>query len=144
MVLKYLLGAGLICGSASVSGADLINLKLGNKVLRAEVAATPDARTRGLMFRAELPAGQGMLFIFPAPSNYCMWMRNTLMPLSVAFVDEAGTILNVEEMQPQTLDYHCARGSARYALEMKTGWFAQNGGQPGSRITGLEQAPEPQ
>ena len=79
----------------------------------------------------------GMLFIFDEETQHCMWMKNTLIPLSVAFIDDAGAIINVEDMQPQTEDPHCASRPARYALEMNRGWFAARGIKPGSRIGGI-------
>lgn len=130
--------------SAALADAEPIRLRLGEHMLRAEVAATPAARTQGLMYRTRLDTDAGMLFVFPESGNYCMWMRNTRIPLSVAFLDARGAVINVAEMQAQSLEHHCAAGQARYALEMNAGWFARNGGQPGSQVRGLEQAPEPQ
>ena len=85
-----------------------------------------------------------MLFVFTHPDRHCMWMRNTLLPLSVAFLDEQGRILNIEDMKPQTENNHCASAPARFALEMNQGWFAQKGLKPGIRIGGIERAPLPQ
>jgi len=110
----------------------------------AEVAANDANRMQGLMFRKSMAANQGMLFVFPQLDRHCMWMRNTLLPLSVAFLDEAGRILNVEDMQPQTETSHCAAGPARFALEMNLGWFAGKGLKPGLRIGGIEKSPRPQ
>jgi uncharacterized membrane protein (UPF0127 family) len=84
-----------------------------------------------------MPSNAGMLFIFDEAGEQCMWMKNTLIPLSVAFIDDAGTIVNIEDMAPQTLDSHCARRPARYALEMNRGWFAARGIKPGSRLRGI-------
>jgi hypothetical protein len=91
-----------------------------------------------------MPANQGMLFVFPVAERHCMWMRNTFLPLSVAFLDEEGRILNVEDMQPQTENNHCAAGLARFALEMNLGWFSGKGVKPGVRIGGIEKSPRPQ
>jgi len=93
--------------------------------------------------RKSMPANQGMLFIFPRAERHCMWMRNTLIPLSVAFLDDQGKILNVENMQPQTENNHCAAAPARFALEMNKGWFADKGIKAGIRIGGLERSPAP-
>ena len=112
--------------------------------IEAEVAANDANRMQGLMFRKSMAANQGMLFVFPQRDRHCMWMRNTLLPLSVAFLDEDGRILNVEDMQPQTETSHCAAGPARFALEMNLGWFAGKGLKPGSRIGGIEKSPRPQ
>jgi uncharacterized membrane protein (UPF0127 family) len=96
------------------------------------------------MNRKAMPPQRGMLFVFSEPRTHCMWMRNTYIPLSVAFLDENGTVLNIEDMQPQTENSHCARKPARYALEMNLGWFAQRGLGPGARVGGIERAPRPQ
>lgn len=95
----------------------------------------------GLMHRNDLPEDTGMLFIYPKAKISCMWMRNTHFPLSVAFVDEQGIIVNIEEMEPHTDDYHCAVSPVRYAIEMPSGWFNRNGIRPGSLVNGLEKAP---
>ena len=121
-----------------------MELNAGFHRIEAEVAADLNNRTQGLMFRKSLAANQGMLFVFPRVDRHCMWMRNTLLPLSVAFLDEEGRILNVEDMQPQTETSHCAAGPARFALEMNLGWFAGKGLKPGVRIGGIEKSPRPQ
>jgi uncharacterized protein len=112
--------------------------------IEAEVAADQGNRMQGLMQRRAMAANQGMLFVFPQAARHCMWMRNTLLPLSVAFLDEEGHILNVEDMKPQTEDNHCAAAPARFALEMNAGWFASKGLKPGARVAGIEKAPRPQ
>jgi uncharacterized membrane protein (UPF0127 family) len=106
-------------------------------LIQAEVAADFGSRSQGLMYRTAMPSNAGMLFIFDELSTPCMWMKNTLIPLSVAFIDEHGAIINVEDMAPQTEDSHCASRPARYALEMNRGWFAARGVKPGSRIGGI-------
>jgi uncharacterized membrane protein (UPF0127 family) len=108
------------------------------------VAHTQQTRMTGLMQRRAMEQQHGMLFVFEAPGQYCMWMKNTLIPLSVAFLDEAGRIINVEAMQPQTEDNHCAARPARYALEMNLGWFKRRGLGAGAQISGIERAPRPQ
>lgn len=90
------------------------------------------------MHRRQMPVGHGMLFVFEQPAKHCMWMRNTLIPLAVAFIDDQGTILNVEEMKPETETNHCAAKAARYALEMNAGWFASRKLIAGTRIDGIE------
>ena len=112
-------------------------LKAGKHLIRAEVASTEAQREQGLMFRRELPKNNGMLFVFDRPARSCMWMKNTSLPLSVAFIDANGTILNIEKMEPFTLDSHCSKGWIRYALEMNKNWFAKNGIKAGSKISGL-------
>ncbi|WP_018411227.1 DUF192 domain-containing protein [Methyloversatilis thermotolerans] len=112
--------------------------------LSAEIAHTRDARMTGLMHRTELGADAGMLFVFPSSQVQCMWMRNTLIPLSVAFIDDQGVIINIEDMQPQTETPHCAKRAARYALETRAGWFAARKLGAGVRLGGLERVPAPQ
>lgn len=121
-----------------------IELTAGFHRIEAEVAATDQNRQTGLMQRKSMAPQHGMLFVFPQPNTYCMWMRNTLIPLSVAFLDDEGKIINVEDMQPQTEDNHCARRPARYALEMNLGWFSQRGLKAGVRLNGIEKAPRAQ
>jgi uncharacterized protein len=98
----------------------------------------------GLMNRKSMPTQHGMLFVFDADARHCMWMKNTLLPLSVAFLDEQGIILNVEEMKPQTENTHCATRPARYALEMNEGWFSRRGLKAGTALKGIDRAPPPQ
>ncbi len=119
----------------------LLELSAGMHRIEAEVAATPESRQTGMMLRTSMPSHRGMLFVFTDSAKHCMWMRNTLLPLSVAFLDEKGRILNVEEMQPKTEDNHCAAKPARYALEMNLGWFRSRGLGAGVAITGIDKAP---
>ena len=101
------------------------------------------SRATGLMLRTALPPNGGMLFVFEDVAVHCMWMRNTLLPLSVAFLDEHGAIINIADMQPRTEDSHCAARPARYALEMAQGWFAERGIRAGIRLRGLEKLGKP-
>jgi len=95
------------------------------------------------MFRKYLAPNEGMLFVFPQAEAHCMWMKNTLIPLSVAFIDAQGRILNVAEMKPQTETSHCAAAPAKFALEMGSGWFAAKGLKAGATLQGLAKAPGP-
>jgi len=122
---------------AYAQSAQTIRLTAGVHLITAELAADDPMRMRGLMFRESLTANHGMLFVFDTKSVQCMWMRNTLIPLSVAFIADDGHIVNIEDMQPQTEDSHCARTPVRYALEMSQGWFAQRGLKAGAMIGGL-------
>ena len=122
----------------------VINLNAGIHVIRAEVANTFETRARGLMYREALGPNQGMLFVFPVLDRHCMWMKNTPLPLSVAFIDEAGEVVSVSEMAPHTENSHCAARPARFALEMSKGWFASKGIRAGARLQGLDRAPRPQ
>ena len=112
-------------------------LNAGLYLIKAEVATTEAQREQGLMFRDKMGANEGMVFAFGAPAGVCMWMKNTLIPLSVAFMDETGKIINIEEMKEQTLDSHCATKPATYALEMNKGWFKQKNIKPGTVLEGL-------
>jgi hypothetical protein len=114
-----------------------VELTAGMHVIKAEVAAREEDRQQGLMYREKMGANEGMLFIFEQPQKVCMWMKNTLLPLSVAFADARGRILNIEDMKPQTLDSHCSKGAARYALEMNQGWFKQVNIKAGQMLGGL-------
>lgn len=116
------------------------SLTAGMYVIKAEVAANEAERQQGLMFREKMGQNEGMVFIFDAPAGVCMWMKNTLLPLSVAFLDEEGKIINIEDMKPQTTDSHCATKLARYALEMNLGWFKQKNIKPGTVIGDLPRA----
>jgi uncharacterized protein len=129
--------------TTAVSGAELpaVTLSANGHKLTAEVASTEATRTEGLMHRRILPADRGMLFVFPEVSRHAMWMMNTYIPLSVAFLDEGGTIINIEDMKPHTRDSHPSAKPAKYALEMNLGWFAKRGIKPGAKIEGLERAP---
>jgi uncharacterized membrane protein (UPF0127 family) len=120
-----------------------LELSAGIHLIRAEIANTFDSRARGLMFRKSLGANSGMLFVFPDVAPHCMWMKNTLVPLSVAFMDEQGTIVSIHDMKPHDETSHCAAKPTRFALEMNQGWFAQKGIKAGARISGLDKAPPP-
>jgi uncharacterized membrane protein (UPF0127 family) len=113
-----------------------VKLSAGMHQIDAQVAHTPEQRMIGLMYRKEMPQHEGMLFVFEQPSQQCFWMKNTLLPLSVAFVDDAGTVVNIEEMKPQTLESHCSAQPVRYVLEMNQGWFARKGIKPGAKLNG--------
>lgn len=116
-------------------------LSAGMYRIEVEVAATPQNRQLGLMNRREMAAQHGMVFVFTEDARHCMWMKNTLLPLSVAFLDARGRILNIEDMKPQTEDSHCAGGAARFALEMNQGWFRERGLKAGDSIRGVERLP---
>jgi uncharacterized membrane protein (UPF0127 family) len=117
-----------------------IELNAGLYLIRAEVVDAPETRARGLMYRKSMPANHGMLFVFPDVERQCFWMKNTLIPLSIAFLDEHGAIVNIADMQPQTEENHCSERPVRYALEMNQGWFAAKRIGPGTIVRGLGQA----
>ena len=134
----------LLCAATAASAQDgpqklpAITLNAGMHLIRAEVAADMTTRSRGLMFRQSLAPNAGMVFVFEDVSLHCMWMKNTLIPLSVAFIDQSGVIVNIVDMQPHNEKSHCATRPARYALEMNKGWFAERGIKPGAKLGGLE------
>jgi uncharacterized membrane protein (UPF0127 family) len=120
-----------------------LELTIGFYRVTAETAATPETRQIGLMARRGMAEHEGMLFIFPQAARHCMWMKNTLIPLSVAFLDEGGRIINIRDMQPGSEESHCADAPARFALEMNRGWFSAKGITSGSAVKGLERAMRP-
>ena len=140
--LAGFLVAGAIFNVPAVR-AELPVVELGAGMYRveAELAHTDKARQTGLMRRTAMPAHRGMIFVFPQDARHCMWMKNTLIPLSVAFLDHEGRILNIEQMQPRSEDSHCAAGPARFALEMNRDWFAGRNIAPGARIRGIDRLP---
>jgi uncharacterized protein len=138
--------AGLLFAAAASAqdSMPVLELTAGMHRIEAEVAANDQNRQVGLMNRRVMPPQRGMLFVFGRENMHCMWMRNTYLPLSVAFMDADGVIINIEDMQPQTESNHCAKKPARYALEMNQGWFAQRGIKPGTRLGGIDKSPRPQ
>ncbi|MBB6577896.1 uncharacterized membrane protein (UPF0127 family) [Comamonas odontotermitis] len=142
-------GAALALGTAALSlsaaaqtaGEPQMNLpraelSVGMHRIHAQVAQTPRQREVGLMHRKEMPAAEGMLFVFEQPAMQCFWMKNTLLPLTAAFVADDGTIVNLADMQPMTEDSHCSRKPVRYVLEMNQGWFKQKGIAEGAQLRG--------
>ena len=133
--------AGALAAASQASWADAAfkttRIQVGAHALKVEVAASDPQRAQGLMHREKLGENDGMLFIFDEPGYHSMWMKNTLIPLSVAFVDGEGRILNILDMEPQTLDSHMAAGPARYAIETNKGWFAKKKIKAGDKVTGL-------
>jgi len=119
------------------------SLTLGIYRIEVEVAATEEAREQGLMFRDKMAVNHGMVFVFPESHRQCMWMKNTLIPLSVAFLDAQGRIVNIEDMDAKTLNNHCSTGRITYALEMNRDWFRQRGFKAGAQLIGLDQLPLP-
>lgn len=136
------LALAAVCAThAAAQALPTMELSAGFHRIEAEVAANNQARMQGLMERKSMATQRGMLFVFERDDRHCMWMKNTFLPLSVAFLDAKGQILNIEDMQPQTHDNHCAALPARFALEMNLGWFTQRGIKRGDRIGGVDKAP---
>ncbi|APW46479.1 DUF192 domain-containing protein [Rhodoferax antarcticus] len=132
----------LAASAAWAQGApqlDLLRTKLsaGMYLIDTQVAATPEQREIGLMHRANMPQGEGMLFVFDRPGEQCFWMKNTLLPLTAAFVADDGTIVNLADMKPQTTDSHCSKKPVRYVLEMNQGWFEKKGIKAGAKLGGV-------
>ncbi len=134
---RLALGFFLFAGAA-LAELPVIELGAGMHVIRAEVADNMASRTQGLMHRSAMAPNSGMAFVFEEEALHCMWMKNTLIPLSVAFLDKSGTIVSIHDMQPHSEQSHCAAAPARYALEMNKGWFAQRGIKAGAKLRGLE------
>lgn len=131
--------AALVPLTASAQQALLptTQLKINNVTVQAEVAATETSRSYGLMNRVSLPENQGMLFVFDQVATPCFWMKNTPLPLSIAFIDPQGKITNIADMQPLSLDAHCPTAPVRYALEMEQGWFAGQHIKAGDTVENL-------
>ncbi len=113
-----------------------VEIGAGMHNIVAELATTPAQRQLGMMMRTQMAPHEGMLFVFEQASKQCFWMRNTLLPLSIAFVADDGRIANIAEMQPQSDDSHCSSEPVRYVLEMNKGWFAKRGVKPGAKLRG--------
>ena len=132
----------MLCLAALASAQDgpqklaQVRLNAGIHNINAELASTPQQREIGLMFRTAMPANDGMLFAFEQPGKQCFWMRNTLIPLSVAFIGDDGSVVNIDDMKPRTDDSHCSVRPVRFVLEMNEGWFAKRGIKAGSRLRG--------
>ena len=137
-----LLGLAVALGQPSLAQnepqIDLARIKLsaGIHVIDAQVAATPQQRSTGLMFRKSMPPTEGMLFVFEQAAPQCFWMKNTLLPLTAAFVADDGTIVNLADMKPQTTESHCSTQPVRYVLEMNQGWFGKKGIKAGFKLGG--------
>nr|WP_245650887.1 DUF192 domain-containing protein [Thauera butanivorans] len=129
-------GAGLADVAMPVA-----ELGAGMYRIEAEIAHTPQTRQLGLMNRKSMPAQRGMVFVFTQDATHCMWMKNTFLPLSVAFIDTQGRIINIEDMQPHSEDNHCAAAPARFALEMNQGWFRERGIEAGDTLRGFDRLP---
>jgi hypothetical protein len=128
--------APLMAQEAPQMNLPRVKLSAGMHQIDAQVALQPEQRQIGLMFRKEMPASEGMLFVFEQASKQCFWMKNTLIPLTAAFVADDGTIVNLADMKPQVTDSHCSDKPVRYVLEMNLGWFAKKGFKAGSKLKG--------
>ncbi|MCH8553016.1 MAG: DUF192 domain-containing protein [Natronospirillum sp.] len=137
---RLLLGvlAGLLLAlSALADDLPVIQLQIDDYPLSTELAVTPDERSLGLMHRETLPDDAAMLFVYSAPASRCFWMRNTLIPLTVAFLAEDGRVLQLADMEPLSEEIHCSDLPVRFALEVNQGWFEQRSLGVGDRVQGL-------
>jgi len=141
MICQLFIGSLIFSASLALAQVNValptIELKTGIYRIQAELADTPKAREVGLMNRTSMPTNSGMLFVFEQKAGHCFWMNNTKIPLSIAFIADDGRIVNIEEMQAETLNSHCPKATIRYALEMNKQWFSERVIVPGTVITGL-------
>lgn len=142
MTLRTLMLVGMLLFAAAAR-AELPRAELtaGFHRIEAEVAANQADRSQGLMHRRSMPQNHGMIFVFPVSAVHCFWMRNTPLSLSIAFLDDKGVIIDIDEMAPETDTSHCPSRPARFALEMNAGWFKAKGLKPGVAIGGIERLP---
>lgn len=136
LTLSMLVGATGVSAQDAPQSLPTISLTAGLYNIRAEVARTPREHAIGLMWRTSMPANDGMLFVFPDAGVQCFWMRNTLIPLAAAFIDDEGRIVNIAEMQPRSEVSHCSARPVRFVLEMNKGWFTRKGLKAGDRLGG--------
>ena len=140
LLAVQILAGALACGAVFAQDRPQrlasTQLTAGFHLINAEVASTQEQRAIGLMNRPTMPANDGMLFVFEQPGEQCFWMKNTLLPLSIAFLADDGTVVNIADMQPQSDASHCSAKPVRFALEMNQGWFAKRGVKAGTRLTG--------
>ena len=139
--MRSVLALAALAAAPALAQPPVAQLNAGMHLIRAEVVSDPGTRAQGLMYRKSMAQNAGMLFIFDEAAVHCMWMKNTLIPLSVAFIDEQGAIVNIADMQPHSEQSHCAARPTRYALEMNLGWFAQRGIKAGTTLQGLPKLP---
>ena len=137
LVLATALGAEAAAQAKAQPTLPTVKLTAGIHVITAEAATTDQTRRVGLMHRERLAPNHGMLFVFEDKSQQCFWMRNTPLPLTIAFIEDDGTIVQLADMAPRTEVSHCSQKAVRFALEMEQGWFAKRGIAPGARVSGL-------
>jgi uncharacterized membrane protein (UPF0127 family) len=139
--LAAFLGLALASNIGAQSGPQptlpTTRLTAGMHIITAELATTPQSRTIGMMFREKTAPNHGMLFVFEYKAQQCFWMRNTPLPLSIAFIEDDGTILQINDMAPKDDTLHCSQRPVRFALEMEQGWFARKGLAVGAKLGGL-------
>ncbi len=136
MSCALLTSGGVFAQDVPQTNLQRVPLSAGMHRIDVQLASTPHQRQVGLMFRTEMPQHEGMLFVFEQAAKQCFWMKNTLLPLTAAFVADDGTIVNLADMKPQSTDSHCSEKPVRYVLEMNVGWFAKKGIKAGSKLAG--------
>lgn len=136
LLLNLLFATGQAQDAAQM-GLSRVKITAAMYLIDAQVAVTPSQRATGLMFRQQMPQGEGMLFVFEQAAEQCFWMKNTLLPLTAAFVEDDGTIVNLVDMKPLSTASHCSKRPVRYVLEMNLGWFSKKGIQPGTKLKGV-------
>jgi uncharacterized membrane protein (UPF0127 family) len=137
LLLACALSAGVSAQEGPQTDLPRVKLQAGMFQLDVQVAQTPAQREIGLMNRPDMPDHEGMLFVFEQSDTQCFWMKNTLIPLTAAFIDNNGNIVNLADMKPQSTDAHCSARPVRFVLEMHKGWFAKRGLKGGSHIGGI-------
>jgi uncharacterized membrane protein (UPF0127 family) len=126
----------LMAQDQAQTGLPRTTLSAGFHQIEVQIASTPEQQATGLMHRAEMPQHEGMLFIFPEAKQQCFWMKNTLIPLTAAFIADDGTVVNLQDMQPQSAQSHCSAKPVRFVLEVNQGWFKKKGLKAGLRLAG--------
>lgn len=134
-VLLIIVLAGVISYGYLGSGSSLVKISVGGKDVHVELAIEPEVRGRGLQFRTSLTENHGMLFVFPVEGRHAFWMKDTHIPLSIAFINKGGLITQIEDMEPDSLERHTPSDKVKYALEMNGGWFKRNNIHAGGRVT---------
>jgi uncharacterized protein len=135
-LLVALFASATVASQSGPQKLPSIRLNAGIHNIQAEVAQSAEERSIGLMFRETMGTNEGMLFAFEQPAQQCFWMKNTLLPLSIAFIADDGSIVNIDRMKPQTLESHCSAKPVRFVLEMNDGWFEKRGIKPGAKLRG--------
>ncbi len=138
--LLFALGWGLVQATSAQTGPQprlpTVDLQAGMHIIKAELAITPTQQATGMMGRTDMPGNEGMLFVNEDDQVRCFWMKNTLVPLTIAYLSADGTIINLADMQPRSEQSHCSTRPARFALEMRQGWFAKRGIAAGFKLRG--------
>ena len=136
VLVFFLSAASMAWSQQAQTNLPRVVLQAGMHQLDLQVAANPQQRETGLMHRPSMPAHEGMIFIFEQAQQQCFWMKNTLLPLTAAFIADDGVIVNLVDMQPHSTQSHCSDKPVRFVLEMNQGWFAKRNIRKGYRLKG--------